>query len=73
MERQATNHDKRRLFYSTVMNDNPVDCLISKVTVLQVSPRVCWVKLILFLSLSLSLFFLVTISTELISLLQSAF
>ncbi|KAG7621025.1 S-adenosyl-L-methionine-dependent methyltransferase [Arabidopsis suecica] len=39
MERQATNHDKRRLFYSTVMNDNPVDCLISKVTVLQVSPR----------------------------------
>ncbi|XP_006282433.2 DNA (cytosine-5)-methyltransferase CMT2 isoform X1 [Capsella rubella] len=38
MKQQATNHDKRRLFYSTVVNDNPVDCLISKVTVLQVSP-----------------------------------
>ncbi|XP_019087809.1 PREDICTED: DNA (cytosine-5)-methyltransferase CMT2-like isoform X2 [Camelina sativa] len=39
MKQQATNHDKRRLFYSTVMNDNPVDCLVSRVTVLQVSPR----------------------------------
>ncbi|ESQ55474.1 hypothetical protein EUTSA_v10024250mg [Eutrema salsugineum] len=39
MKQQATYHDKRRLFYSTVMNDNPIDCIISKVTVLQVSPR----------------------------------
>ncbi|CAA7054939.1 unnamed protein product [Microthlaspi erraticum] len=39
MKQEATHHDKRRLFYSTVMNDNPIDCLISKVTVLQVSPR----------------------------------
>ncbi|KAL0873818.1 hypothetical protein Bca101_023523 [Brassica carinata] len=39
MQKQATDHEKRRLFYSTVMNDNPIDCLISKVTVLQVSPR----------------------------------
>ncbi|CAN8274525.1 unnamed protein product [Cochlearia groenlandica] len=38
MKQQATYHDTRRLFYSTVMNDNPIDCLISKVTVLQVSP-----------------------------------
>ncbi|KAL1224749.1 DNA (cytosine-5)-methyltransferase CMT2 [Cardamine amara subsp. amara] len=39
MEQQATDHEKRRLFYSTVMNDNPIDCIISKVTVIQVSPR----------------------------------
>ncbi|KAJ0239251.1 hypothetical protein HA466_0229320 [Hirschfeldia incana] len=39
MQNQATDHETRRLFYSTVMNDNPIDCLISKVTVLQVSPR----------------------------------
>ncbi|CAF2148535.1 hypothetical protein HID58_000984 [Brassica napus] len=39
MQKQAADHERRRLFYSTVMNDNPIDCLISKVTVLQVSPR----------------------------------
>ncbi|KAJ4912647.1 DNA (cytosine-5)-methyltransferase CMT2 [Raphanus sativus] len=39
MLKEAADHETRRLFYSTVMNDNPIDCLISKVTVLQVSPR----------------------------------
>ncbi|PQQ09602.1 hypothetical protein Pyn_26374 [Prunus yedoensis var. nudiflora] len=33
-------HDKRRLFYSTIMNDNLIDCIISKVNVKHVSPRV---------------------------------
>ncbi|XP_024173771.1 DNA (cytosine-5)-methyltransferase CMT2 isoform X1 [Rosa chinensis] len=33
-------HDKRRLFYSTVVNDNLIDCIISKVNVTQISPRV---------------------------------
>ncbi|KAJ4824620.1 hypothetical protein Tsubulata_024054 [Turnera subulata] len=35
---KADFHDKKRLFYSTVMNDNPLDCIISKVTVTQISP-----------------------------------
>lgn len=34
-------HDKRRLFYSTVMNDNPLDCILSKVSVTQKSPLAC--------------------------------
>ncbi|CAB4309496.1 unnamed protein product [Prunus armeniaca] len=33
-------HDKRRLFYSTIMNDNLIDCIVSKVNVKHVSPRV---------------------------------
>ncbi|XP_030947462.1 DNA (cytosine-5)-methyltransferase CMT2-like [Quercus lobata] len=33
-------HDKRRLFYSTIMNDNLLDCIISKVTVKQITPKV---------------------------------
>ncbi|KAK9928176.1 hypothetical protein M0R45_025322 [Rubus argutus] len=33
-------HDKRRLFYSSIMNDNLIDCIISKVNVTQISPRV---------------------------------
>ncbi|KAF3447847.1 hypothetical protein FNV43_RR08553 [Rhamnella rubrinervis] len=30
-------HDKRRLFYSTIMNDNLIDCIISKVNVTQLA------------------------------------
>ncbi|KAL0329888.1 UNVERIFIED_CONTAM: DNA (cytosine-5)-methyltransferase CMT2 [Sesamum radiatum] len=33
--------DKRRLFYSTLMNDNPLDCIISKVNVVKVPPALC--------------------------------
>ncbi|KAM1024158.1 hypothetical protein ACFX2I_037349 [Malus domestica] len=36
----GTSHDKRRLFYSTVMNDNLIDCIISKVNVTHISPKV---------------------------------
>ncbi|GMJ12548.1 chromomethylase 2 [Hibiscus trionum] len=39
MKQEAAFHDERRLFYSTVMNDNPIDCIISKVSVTQISPK----------------------------------
>ncbi|KAK3137240.1 hypothetical protein QOZ80_5BG0449640 [Eleusine coracana subsp. coracana] len=35
---QAESHDQRRLFYSELKDDNLLDCIISKVTVVQVSP-----------------------------------
>ncbi|XP_047326948.1 DNA (cytosine-5)-methyltransferase CMT2-like isoform X2 [Impatiens glandulifera] len=35
MKQQASFHNKKRLFSSTVMNDNPLDCIISKVNVVQ--------------------------------------
>ncbi|KAL5794681.1 hypothetical protein ACOSP7_003275 [Xanthoceras sorbifolium] len=38
MQEAATFHDSKRLFYSTVMNDNPVDCIISKVSITQIPP-----------------------------------
>ncbi|XP_059644065.1 DNA (cytosine-5)-methyltransferase CMT2-like isoform X2 [Cornus florida] len=38
MKEAAAFHDKRRLFYSTVMNDNLLDCIISKVGVKQIRP-----------------------------------
>ncbi|KAE8727433.1 DNA (cytosine-5)-methyltransferase CMT2 [Hibiscus syriacus] len=39
MKQETAFHDERRLFYSTVMNDNPIDCIISKVSVTQISPK----------------------------------
>ncbi|KAJ0054340.1 hypothetical protein Pint_03547 [Pistacia integerrima] len=39
MQGVAAFHDGKRLFYSTVMNDNPVDCIISKVNVTQKPPK----------------------------------
>ncbi|XP_012573783.1 DNA (cytosine-5)-methyltransferase CMT2 isoform X2 [Cicer arietinum] len=33
-------HDKRRLFYSTVMNDNLIDSIIEKVNVTYITPKV---------------------------------
>ncbi|XP_022735971.1 DNA (cytosine-5)-methyltransferase CMT2-like isoform X2 [Durio zibethinus] len=39
MKQETSFHDERRLFYSTVMNDNPMECIISKVTVTQISPK----------------------------------
>ncbi|KAL9177383.1 hypothetical protein ABFS82_01G055000 [Erythranthe guttata] len=37
----ASSHDKRRLFYSTLMNDNLLDCIISKVNVVRIPPALC--------------------------------
>ncbi|KAL8551225.1 hypothetical protein ACS0TY_000347 [Phlomoides rotata] len=34
------SHDKKRLFYSTLVNDNLLDCIVSKVTVVQITPNV---------------------------------
>lgn len=55
IKEEASFHDKKRLFYSTVMNDNPIDCIISKVSVVQISPMVSftlvlsltWIQLLL--------------------------
>ncbi|XP_061366896.1 DNA (cytosine-5)-methyltransferase CMT2 [Gastrolobium bilobum] len=33
-------HDKRRLFYSSIMNDNLIDCITAKVNVTLIKPRV---------------------------------
>ncbi|KAF5199628.1 DNA (Cytosine-5)-methyltransferase [Thalictrum thalictroides] len=40
MKEQADNHDKKRLFYSDLMNDNMLDCIVSKVKVIQLAPNV---------------------------------
>ncbi|KAK1578662.1 hypothetical protein Q3G72_032109 [Acer saccharum] len=40
MKEAAEFHDSRRLFYSTVMNDNPVDCIVSKVSITQIPPKI---------------------------------
>lgn len=37
MKDMASFHDKKRLFYSTLENDNPLDCLISKVNVIEIT------------------------------------
>ncbi|KAJ6795753.1 putative DNA (cytosine-5)-methyltransferase 1 isoform X1 [Iris pallida] len=38
MKEQADCHDKKRLFYSDLANDNLLDCIISKVRVVQIPP-----------------------------------
>lgn len=40
MEEQAQSHDPRRLFYSDLKDDNLLDCIVSKVTIVQISPCV---------------------------------
>ncbi|XP_073114206.1 DNA (cytosine-5)-methyltransferase CMT2 isoform X2 [Elaeis guineensis] len=40
MKAQGASHDKKRLFYSDLKNDNPLDCIVSKVGVSQVPPCV---------------------------------
>ncbi|XP_022949032.1 putative DNA (cytosine-5)-methyltransferase CMT1 isoform X2 [Cucurbita moschata] len=40
IKEEGSFHDSRRLFYSTVMNDNPLDCIVSKVNIKRVKPRV---------------------------------
>ena len=42
MKEEAASHDKKRIFCSTIMNDNSLDCIISKVNVLELTPRVCF-------------------------------
>ncbi|XP_062179243.1 DNA (cytosine-5)-methyltransferase CMT2-like isoform X2 [Phragmites australis] len=37
MKDQAQSHDQRRLFYSELKDDNLLDCIVSKVTIVQVS------------------------------------
>ncbi|KAF8396032.1 hypothetical protein HHK36_017644 [Tetracentron sinense] len=32
--------DKRRVFYSDIRNDNPLDCIISKIKIVQVAPNI---------------------------------
>ncbi|KAG5524386.1 hypothetical protein RHGRI_031145 [Rhododendron griersonianum] len=38
MKEEAAFHDQKRLFYSTLMNDNLLDCIISKLSVVQIPP-----------------------------------
>ncbi|PIA25868.1 hypothetical protein AQUCO_10500006v1 [Aquilegia coerulea] len=40
MKEQADIHDKKRLFYSDLMNDNMLDCIVSKIKVIQLAPNV---------------------------------
>lgn len=42
MKDEGKSHDKKRLFYSTLMNDNLLDCIVSKVEVVQRVPNVCF-------------------------------
>ncbi|XP_043696207.1 DNA (cytosine-5)-methyltransferase CMT2-like [Telopea speciosissima] len=37
---QAEFHDKKRLFFSDLRNDNILDCIVSKVKIIQVAPSV---------------------------------
>ncbi|KAL1370753.1 DNA (cytosine-5)-methyltransferase CMT2 isoform X2 [Arachis hypogaea] len=37
---EGSFHDKRRLFYSSIMNDNLIDCIIAKANVTIVTPRI---------------------------------
>ncbi|MED6206235.1 hypothetical protein PIB30_024827 [Stylosanthes scabra] len=37
---EGSFHDKRRLFYSSIMNDNLIDCIITKANVTLVTPRI---------------------------------
>ncbi|GAB2230274.1 hypothetical protein Drorol1_Dr00014533 [Drosera rotundifolia] len=39
MSKEASFHDKRRVFYSTLMNDNLLHCIISKINVIRVTPQ----------------------------------
>jgi hypothetical protein len=34
------SHDPKRVFLSDERNDNPLDCIVSKVKILQVDPKV---------------------------------
>lgn len=38
LKQAAAFHDKKRLFYSTLMNDNLLDCILSKVRIIEKDP-----------------------------------
>ncbi|XP_057800624.1 DNA (cytosine-5)-methyltransferase CMT2-like isoform X1 [Salvia miltiorrhiza] len=40
IKNDGRSHDKKRLFYSTLVNDNLLDCIVSKVKVVQIKPNV---------------------------------
>ncbi|XP_057541333.1 DNA (cytosine-5)-methyltransferase CMT3-like isoform X2 [Amaranthus tricolor] len=40
IEDESKSHDAKRLFLSDLMNDNPLDCIVSKVKILQVPSNV---------------------------------
>lgn len=40
MKGEGASHDKRRLFLSDLMNDNLLDCIVSRVNIIQIAPRV---------------------------------
>lgn len=41
MKEAAAILDKKRLFASTLMNDNLLDCILSKVKIIEKAPGVC--------------------------------
>lgn len=41
LKEEAASHDKKRLFCSDMMNDNLLDCIVSKVKIIQRPPSVC--------------------------------
>lgn len=41
IQEAAAFHDKGRVFYSNIENDNPLDCIISKVNIVKREPAVC--------------------------------
>ena len=40
MKEEAAFQDKKHIFYSTIMNDNLLDCIVSKVNVIELTPMV---------------------------------
>jgi hypothetical protein len=46
-------HDKRRLFYSSIMNDNLIDSIIEKANVRYIKPKVWQTSVKIFLSICL--------------------
>lgn len=43
-------HDKRRVFYSAIMNDNLIDCIMGKANVTHITPRVWQILVRVFLN-----------------------
>uniref|UniRef100_A0A7N0UBW6 Cytosine-specific methyltransferase n=1 Tax=Kalanchoe fedtschenkoi TaxID=63787 RepID=A0A7N0UBW6_KALFE len=39
MQDAAESHDKKRLFYSDLMNDNLLDCIVSRLKIIQIQPN----------------------------------
>ncbi|KAL7183406.1 hypothetical protein ACSBR2_025750 [Camellia fascicularis] len=40
MNEEAKSHEEKRLFYSTLVNDNLLECIVSKVKIVQITPSV---------------------------------